>query len=763
MSNNFMIGASVAALAAACASPGLAQTRGAAKDDSSVVLQELVVTAQKREERLQDVPISVAAISGESLASQGVNDTTDLKYLVPGLNFAPSASTRGEGFSIRGIGTAAFSDSIEQSVATVVDGVSYARTGQAVADLVDVARVEVLRGPQGFLFGKNASAGVISITTHRPEFKSGFQGKVSYATHDELKLEAVGNAAITDQFAVRIAYGAVASDGVIQNILRHENLNDRDSKSLRGEALWEPSADTSVLVIADWNQAKSSCCAWTYRSAPASSLIGSLSLAAGVTPSETNRDIAADQRFHLRNEASGLSVELNHNFGWATLTSVTAVRGWKNQDNNDPDLLPINYLNVNSGRGELVQKSEELRLTSPSGEALEWIFGLYADRIQNQTSTEQSGRLLQGFLPAGAFLGNSADSTTVNRSLAAFGQASYRLTDKLKVLAGARYTQDVLMVDFRSFATPGALAPFAAVGLVKGRTETTNLSGRLTLQYDVNDDVMGYVSAARGYKGPGLNILGTTGGIPGVVDPEIPTAYEAGLRSKVFGAAFVNVTAFTATYKDYQAQVFDQTLTPATFRITNAGSLKTQGVELEVLARPAADTLVTLSAAYIDAKYEDFKNLSCYLGQTQLPLGTVRTSPRQCIVISGAQAVTYGDGLPLTNQPKVTYALGVQQTWRIADFKLDGRLTWSWRDKAWFTPNGDPGTVQAAYGLLGGSLTLAPEQGPWTVSLFAKNLLDKHYASLVFPSPVLGAAGVYAQFIPPEAQRIVCVSLAFKY
>lgn len=756
-------GASVFALAMACAGSSAAQEAPKSAGASAHMIDELVVTAQKREERLQEVPISVAAISGDTLVQQGINNLTELSTLVPGLNFTQSSSVRGEGFSVRGVGTAAFADAIEQSVATVVDGVSYARTGQAVTDLIDVARVEVLRGPQGFLFGKSASAGVISITTKRPTFTRVFEGAVSYATLNELKLSAVANLPLSSDLALRLAYSSTKADGTVENIFRHENLNNRDAQALRAKVLWQPNDAASLYLIGDWNKTDTRCCAWTYRSAPANTQLGQLNTAAGITPSPDNHEIASEQRFYQTDESVGLSVEANYNLGWATLTSVTGARDWRTANNNDPDLLPVNYIQVNGGQVHLMQKSEELRLTSPSGGRFEWLAGLYADRIQNQTSTNQAGQLLRN-LPAGVVIGSAAQGTTVNRSAAVFGQASYRLTDKLKALVGMRYTDDVLMLDFRSYVSPGGIAPIGAIGLVKGRTETKNFSWRGTLQYDVTSDVMGYVTAARGYKGPGLNIIGTTGGVPSIVKPEIPTSYEAGVRSTLFGgAAIVNATAFSTTYKDYQAQVYDQTLIPATFRITNAGRLRTRGLELETLAKPTADMTINLSAAYIDGEYADFKNLSCYLGQPQLPVGTARTSPRQCIVISGTQAVTYGDGLPLINQPRLTYNVGVQQTWRVSDFKLVGRMNWSWRDKVNFTPNGDPGTAQGAYGLLAANLALSPEKGAWRVSLFAKNLLDQKFATFVFPSPVLGAAGVYAQFFSPNDRRIVGIMGELKY
>ena len=174
---------------------------------------EIVVTAQKREQRLQDVPLAVSAVDGDDLSQLGLNNPTELRFVSPSLNYAFSANNRGEGFQIRGIGTVIFSDTIEQSVGTVLDGIPLSRTGQAIADLIDVERVEILRGPQGMLFGKNASAGLINIVTRKPQYENSLRVKGSYATRDEVKIEATGNVEVSDEAALRVSYAKTRADG----------------------------------------------------------------------------------------------------------------------------------------------------------------------------------------------------------------------------------------------------------------------------------------------------------------------------------------------------------------------------------------------------------------------------------------------------------------------------------------------------------------------------------------------------------------------
>lgn len=723
---------------------------------------EIVVTAQKREERLQDVPIAVSAVSGDQLETLNINDPKELRYVSPSLNFANSANVRGEGFTIRGVGTAVFADTVEQSVGTVIDGVPLARAGQAVADLVDIERVEILRGPQGMLFGKNASAGVISIVTKAPQFDNSFEGRISYGTYDEIKANAIANIALSDKAAFRVAYSQTKRDGIVRNIFRDEVLNGRDSKSVRAKLRWEPTSNLSINLIGDWGQSEQLCCTWTARTAPLTTTFGQLNAAAGITPGPRNLEMAADQPFFQEVETWGASAQVDFDADWATFTSITAYRHWDEFDGNDPDILPINYLNVNNGNNLLDQYSQELRMASPSGGRFEWVGGIFLSHTKNDNRSEQTGAL--GFLPFN--LGSVFTSVVKNDSSAVFGQVSYSPVERLKLILGARYTAEKIELDAVAMPAPGALAgiPGRFIGAVSGRESTTNLSGRATIQYSFNDDVMVYATAARGYKGPGIDVLGIVRSTPDIVQPEIPTSYEIGLRSALLDRSMIfNVTAFTTDFKNYQASSFDTTVSPSRFLVTNAGKLRTRGIEAELQARPLKGLSLGASVAYIDSEFADFKNISCYSGQPILPLGTPRTSPRQCILISPTQAVTTADGLPLPNSPKLTYSLSGGYQHHIGDFRIDTSLNWFHRSKVNFDAAGNPNTTQSGYGLLNGNIGFGPDSDSWRLSFFARNILDRHFVNVVFAQPVLNAPGVTVQLPSPDARRLLGVALDVKF
>lgn len=763
-----MKGISTTALSASlllASAPAWAQAAPAESSEEAVA-SDIVVTAQKREERLRDVPLAVSAVTGLSLQSQQITTATDLRLVSPSLNFTPSANARGEGFAIRGVGTSIFSDTVEQSVGVVIDGVVLGRSGQATGDLLDIERVEILRGPQGTLFGKNASAGLISISTRRPQLgATTLDLNASYATFNEVKLSAIGNVPLGSIAALRVAVGSQTADGIIFNRRLNIDVNNRNEQNVRAKLLIEPSSDLSILVSGDWQQRRSRCCAWTARSAPPTSQFGALAAMAGIVPAIGNREIAAGVPFFQNVDAWGVSGQLDYDFGFATLTSITAYRKWTNTDNNDPDLLPINILDVNTGVSRLRQFSQELRLTSPSG-PIEWVAGLFYYDQNNVTNGNQTGTLGAVALPS--LLGSTLDTDTTNISKAAFGQITVRPFKGLKLIAGGRYTDESVELILTQLQAPGTVAtiPGRFSGTINGRTGAGNFSYRLTAQIDLTPSLMVYATHARGFKGPGINTLGVSTSVTEVVRPEIPTTYEIGTRGAwLNNRVTLALAAYVTDYTDFQAQVFDQGVTPGRFRVTNAGRLSTKGIEIELGVRPVTGLSLSVNGAYLDAKYADFQNIACYTGQAILPFGTVRTSDRDCIRISaaaGATAVTNGTGNRLSNAPQLTMTLFGRYEASIGGLKGFVQGNYQFRDKVNFSAAGDPNLVQPGFGLINGSIGIGDREARWTASVFVKNLLDDFYATNIISQPVLNAPGVYSQFYTPDARRLIGFSVNLK-
>jgi iron complex outermembrane receptor protein len=768
MTAGYSRGIAAFALSVALAQGAAAQTTA----EAEAAPDEIVVTAQLRSQTLQSVPLAISAVSGDKLLAEGINNPVDLRFVAPSLNFANSANTRGEGLSIRGVGTSIFGDGVEQSVGVVVDGVAMSRNGMGTMSMIDVDRVEVLRGPQGMLFGKNASAGVISIVTKKPVVgETSLAVGASYATLDDIRFNGTVNIPIGDSGAFRLAYSRTDRDGIVENIQRREMLNDRNEDIVRGKLLAEPTDKLSILVIGDWSKSEALCCAWTARSAAPGQAFAALNAAAGIVPGPRNTRNAAGARFFQNQEQFGFSMQVDYDLGFAGLTSISAYRNWKAVDNNDPDILPVNILDVNTGDSEVDQYSQELRLTSASGSALEWTAGLFYFHVDNRGGNTQAGTLGVA-LPPGATLGSTRRSETYNRSVAAYGQVGFALTEQLKVSAAGRYTDEELRFDWRQFNATGTIGGFPG-RFVGGVTDATrkddNFSWRLIGQYEATDDVMAFASVARGYKGAAYDqqLVSTT---PIFVEPEIPTSYELGVRSVLFERALtLNLTAFKSDFKNFQAQAFDQNVFPSRFTTVNAGKLTTQGVEGEFTLRPSTGLTLSGNATYLDSEYEDFQNIACYIGQPLLAFGTARTDPRQCIRVSATGAgVTTGTGLPLPDAPKFTYTLSGNYDVPVGDVTASFGLNWFWRGDVTYSSNGDPGLRQDGYGLLGANVGVRDPDGKWRVSLFARNLLDKFFVARVIAQPTLNSPvgaplGSYAQFPAADARRIIGVSVDFKF
>jgi iron complex outermembrane receptor protein len=761
-----ILGAAMLAAPAAAQGPApSAPVAAGPADDAGMI----VVTAQLRRESLQDVPLAISAVSGETLLAQGINNPTDLRFVSPSVNFANSANTRGEGLAVRGVGTNIFGDGVEQSVGVVVDGIPMARNGMGTMSLIDVDRVEVLRGPQGMLFGKNASAGLLNIVTRRPRIgETSLEAGASYATLDDLRFNAVANLPIGTTGAFRIAYSRTDRDGIIDNIQRNEQLNNRKEQIVRAKILAEPVDGLSLLVIGDWSESKSLCCAWTARVAAPGTPFAALNAEAGIVPGPENRRNAAGARFFQNLSQYGVSVQADYDAGFATVTGIAGYREWVATDNNDPDILPVNILDVNSGDTKVQQTSLELRLTSPSDRPFEWTLGAFYFDVENTGGNSQIGTL--GVLAPGVTLGTTRRSETYNSNSAVYGQLAYRF-GPFRVSGSGRYTVDVLSFDWRQFSagTLGGI-PGRFNGVVNGaRNRTENFSWRLIGQFDLTDDVMLFASAARGFKGAAYD-QALVNATPVFVLPEIPMSYEAGIRSALFDRRLVvNLTAFQTNFDNFQAQAFDQNVFPSRFTTVNAGRLETRGIEAEVTARPLDGLTLSGSATYLDTEYKDFTNIACFLGATVLPFGTPRTDPRQCIRVSPTGGgVTTGNGLPLPDAPKFTYTLAANYEVPAGPVLVGAGVNWFHRSSVTYSNNADPGLVQGGYGLLGAQVGVRDPDGAWRVSLFARNLLDKFFVSRIIAQPTLNAIGTnglgsYSQFPSADARRIVGVSLDLRF
>jgi iron complex outermembrane receptor protein len=736
------LGASMTALAS-----GQAMAQAAtAKPDEVMMITEVVVTAQKREEKLQDVPVAVSVVGETELQRRNIGNIDQLKLVVP------SFEATSFGVSVRGVGTSTFSTSIEPTVSTVLDGVVLGRPEMALGSFYDVARVEILRGPQGMLFGKNASAGLVSITTNAPKL-----GVAQAFTNINLgqdgynKSDATVNLPIGQTAALRVGAFVNELDGVLHNKKDGRRFNGNDEWGARAKLLWRPTDTLDVLITADYAKQDQSVTWSPYAVNPAGAL-AFVYAGCGVKASPDNTDLCIDGPQYKDRENYGFTAQLDWSLpGGQTLTSITAGRRAFDFSNGDSDSLPINILNNNVSNQDLRQVSQELRLASATGGKLDYVAGLYYYRQKTDQVTDQTGTF--GVFPQ-PVVNSTINSLVDATSYAAFGQLHYQLNDKLALIGGARLTHDKVSLDFRQFTRSGFFGINPTVTFDDTAKET-NLSWRLGTQYQFADRTMGYATVSRGYKGPGFNQTGVSNATTSqAVGPEIPTSYELGVKTTLLGGlAVLNVAAFSTRFEDYQAQTVDFTLTPAAFRTINAGDLKTKGIEADLTAILAPGLMVTAAAAYIDAQYGKFAPISCD------PLVT----PSGCVLIAPGLYGYDASGKSLSGVSKWKTSLAAIYEHPIGHgLELAASADYGWRDGYNASATGDPNTLIDSYGILGATIGIGAQNDRWKLAVWGKNLTDKRFPSALFGTP-FGGKGDYSQVLTGDAFRRYGMTLNLRY
>lgn len=739
---------------------------------------EIIVTAQKREENLQDVPLAVSVVGGEAIANSGAVTLENAQYLVPSLNFRKSGTTLNQALFLRGVGTINFSIAAEPSVAAVLDGVVLSRAGEGFTDLADVERIEVLRGPQGTLFGKNASAGVVSIVTKRPS--DVFEGSIeaSYFTKAEYRGRATINMPLGENVRSRFTGYYSEYDGNIRNITLNRKVNGYKHYGFRGAIEADLGDTVTLLLRGDWRKAEDDCCAEIIGTTPTNAAATALT-ATGIAGDRTRR-VAQNLMTATNEESWGVSLQADAELGEHVLTSITSYRGWDNQEIRDGDWLDRPYVGLNQLHDDGPQTSntfsQELRLASPTGNFLEYVVGAYYSRAESDRTFARSvvtcsastlAAVAPGLTPCSTAPGIStittpygiADFGSVFKNFAVFGQATFNLSDAIRLIGGLRWTQDKLDIYHirrTTLSGPGVGASFDAgvynngarvpapgTGFLAGpsngipftaNNKNDNLSGKAAVQFDLSDDIMSYASYTRGYKGPAYNVFYNMASIhTNLIEPETVNAYEVGLKNTFLdGTLIVNLAAYYAKYKNYQANSPDFVNDVRTTRLINAGTVSTKGFELELLANPADNFSVNASLAYNKAKVVQFN----------LPPGA-----------NAADLIP--SGTPLANAPEWKFATGFDwkiETGGFANIELNGQLAMQSDQIYELSPSAAVrrGSTVDGYAIVDLSAALVDKNDVWRVALQVKNLFDQSFASSIVSG---GPGGSFRYIIPREADR----------
>jgi iron complex outermembrane receptor protein len=745
--------------------PGLSEAQEPSRD---IGLEEIVITAQKREQRLQDVPIAVSVVDADALERALVGRIENIQALVPTLTLRQGTTTANSAVVLRGIGTISFADAAEPAIATVIDGVVYARSGQTFTDLFDIERIEVLRGPQGTLFGKNASAGALNVVTRGPtdEFEAGIA--VTAFEDDELQLRGSISGPITDTLGARLSLSHGEFDGHLENVANGREANGYDRQAARLMLDWAPTDRLDFRFIGDYSEMDDNCCAEAIGTVPTSAAVLA-NLGAAVPLADETRRINHNLESRTIGKSGGASVQVDYDFGPLTLTSITAHREWESRELREGDFMAAGASHVgvfqlhDDGIQDWRQFSQELRLASPSGERIEYLIGLfYWDVDGDRTFTREDITCTASTLPvdatglapcqpgASTFGTPSATSQTEvefeNRAV--FGNATFNVTDALRVLFGLRYTDDEVSfrhvrVNTSGMGGPGISAvPFPPPGGSSvGSTDETDFSGRLGVQFDFNDDIMAYGTYSQGYKGPAFNVFfNMSANDAQPIAAETADAYEVGLKTTLFDRRLqLNVAAFYTEYDNFQANSFRLISGSVVTSLTNAGKVETSGVELEFVARPTAALLLAGGIVYADAQIKEF---FCPPG-----------SPATC-------TSREGERLPLA--PEVKYSLTGEYVWQLGalPFDLFANAQYSWQDEQFSSLGAFPAERIDSYGLLNAGIGIADREDRYRLSLVGRNLTDESYAALITPG---GQGSAFRYIIPRDADRYFGLDLRLRF
>ncbi|UAK22869.1 TonB-dependent receptor [Sphingomonas nostoxanthinifaciens] len=717
--------------------------------DTSAVA-EIVVTAQRRQERVATVPISITVANQAQLERQQVNTVNDLSRISPSLEIsgAPGQNTGGGG-AIRGIGTQTFSAGAVASVGIVVDQVSQGNAN--IGDLFDVSRIEVLKGPQGTLFGLTTSAGVINITTNAPDptrFSARVHSELSDAgtagsKYGDQIVQGVVNMPLSEDAAIRVSGLLNRRQGVDRNATTGD-LNDNNRYGFRARLLWRPSSDLTVNLIGDYTHQYfnngGDFFTFVKTGGPGPFLGGAgvdpVGLTArlascGVTPGVGNRDYCTSQTFADRSKNYGASVQVDYDAGPFDLTSITAYR--RNVDQGfgaatnvfraDPFELQVQNLAVDR---RLRLFTQELRLTSPSNQTFEYTIGAFYSNQRERRAPEGLTVRLQpvpGFIiPIQTSLG--ANDTITDQSLAIFGQGTLHVTPKLRLIAGGRFTGEDLTLD-RYNLDIGTTNNYQHEGL-----STERISYRFGAQYDLMRNTMAYATASRGYKGgqiatPSLPLA------PYVVRPEVPMDYEVGVKSTLFGGWVLDINAYYTKVQGYQAQQCTVVATTGVINCltSNIDGVKTRGGEVNLFGRVFQGLSVNTGFIYTKATYP-----TSFIGTDGTNIG----------------------GSQLAYAPKYKFTFSGEYEHPITDrFKGFIAADAVWKSRVRYEANQIRDTTYLPHWVMGGRLGARTADDRFALAVFARNLFNVHEPLLMQSSlPYNGADNVGAIYGPSSFRQV---------
>jgi iron complex outermembrane receptor protein len=788
-----------AALAQEAASKQQAATKSdqpAAAVDAPEV-PEIIVTAQRREQRLSDVPMSVTAQTGEALRQAGVSSTSMLEQVSPAISFTQTFSATASSLTMRGVQSFARAGGVQPSVGVVIDDMPVSRQFEAVIEFADIERIEILSGPQGTLFGKNATAGVVNIVTNRPRHELGASLEFEQTTDHETIGKGILNVPLTDSVAARLNSYYYNLDPLVKNLAGPDEYARR-AYGVSGKLLFDLSDRTNLLLTAQYNHFSSSTGVFLVIN-PISGPNGVaqrrlLGPAVGYGVDIVNQNSPSFDVAFSESYIAELKSEITDKL---RLVSISGFRRFKDRNGIDADAVnvgdtppgqgfvpnPLNYFNeAVSEPDQQFQPykywSQEVRLNY-STRLLDIVAGAY---YQDYDESRYLRGTARNTAASGLKYINDTVRTSVitDKTFAAFGDATLEIAPTIKTFGGLRYTREQMRHDYVKTAYHGldngvTFNPFTAVltlppTLPPGDTFTTvafsnlrradsNISGRVGIQWQPTPTLNYYASYNTGFKAAGVNTGGDVSLSRAYVSPETARAFELGAKQRFFeGKLAIDVALYKQKVNDIQQSAV---LPGGGIQTTllNAGDLKTDGFDVNITARPTAGLTLNTGVVYNDARYSGSFRFTC--GPVSMPgacapVGTILNGVPigGTIALDGTQAIGTPEWKVVTS--------GVYEHKLGAGLQLTTRVAYNWRSSIYYTLDHDPvNGREPGYGILDASIALGSADGRWQVTMYGKNLADTFY--YVFRGVVPGSLANSYGILPRDYRRYGGIRLSYAF
>ncbi|GAA3766951.1 TonB-dependent receptor [Flavobacterium ginsengiterrae] len=736
----------------------------ALKEENELI--EVVVSSRRRIEKVQDVPIAISVITGKQAEQTGAFNVNRIKELVPSVQLY-SSNPRNTGINIRSLGSpfGLTNDGIDPGVGFYVDGVYYARPAATTLDFIDVEQIEVLRGPQGSLFGKNTTSGAFNITTRKPSFTSGADFEVSYGNYSFLQAKASVTGALGSKVAGRLSFSGTSRDGLVDNIATGRATNTLNNQGIRGQLLWTPTVNTNVIFAADITTQRPD---------------GYAQVVAGVAPTQRaayrqfdaiiadlnyklpsqnafDRKIDQDTPWRSNQDMGGFSLNVDTKIGGGTLTSTTAWRFWNWDPSNDRDFTGLQVLAKSQNPTRQTQITQEVRYAGQITSKISGVAGVFfIDQTSQTDGTEESGNAQWRFSQSttsnlwktpGLFegYGIKTDARIRASSAAVFGQIDWAVTDRLHILPGLRYNFDKKDAHYARTTYGGLQTTDPQLLALKklvysdqafdSSTDNTDFSGNITVTFKASDRINAYGTFAKSYKPVGVNVAGlptNSAGQPlldlAVIKPEKVYHYEVGVKTSPFKNSIFNLAFFKTDIKDFQTNVQAAELGVNRGYLANADKVRVQGVELDASFVISSHLTINGAATYTDGTYVKFTNAPLPLEETGAPVSFKDVS-----------------GTNLPGASRWAGSLGGELSDNARFFGNAGKVFLAVdsyaRSEFSSSPSASKYLVVQGYAIFNARLGFRASQG-LSVHFWGRNLLNKDYYEQLLPAG--GNSGQYA-------------------